>query len=55
MALMQAALDYAKGNVFNEQADANIRAVRIMCNVLLQAVAQAQIRPPPSHGGPPGP
>jgi hypothetical protein len=46
MELVNAAVAYAKGNVFDENADSNIRAVRVMCQVLLQAASQAQIPRP---------
>jgi hypothetical protein len=46
MTLVGSALEYAKANVYDAQADANIRAVRVMCNVLLQAAAQAAVPRP---------
>jgi hypothetical protein len=53
MSLVEAAIAYAKGGVFDEETDAAIRQVRVITNVLQAALQQAQISrpfmPPPSE------
>jgi hypothetical protein len=49
MELVQAAVSYAKAGTYDASADANIRTVRVMCQVLLSAAAQAAIPPPPPN------
>jgi len=48
MQLIAAAADYAKSGEFSEEADQNIRTVRIMSNILLVAANQAAIPRPPA-------
>jgi hypothetical protein len=46
MQLVNEAVNYAKLGVFDEETDANIRAVRVTTNILLAALQQAQIPRP---------
>ena len=44
--LINEAIRYASDNVFDEKSASNIRRVRILCNMLLAAAAQAdQVSP----------
>ena len=53
MKLIVEAMEYAKGGVFVEETDANIRAVRINTQVLMSALGQAQLSRPPHPLAPP--
>lgn len=53
MQLVSECIEYAKGGVFIEETDANIRRVRVVTQVLMSALQQAQIPRPFNMQGPP--
>ena len=55
--LLDAAIDYATKNEWSEEANANMRRIRIINNLLMTAVQQASMvqQPPPTFLPPPPP